>query len=293
MIEQKHEIMSIKKRCELLDITRSTLYYKNACVNEVSIINEMREIYEQCPFYGYRRIHVVLRQHGMIINRKRVQRLMKFAGIKAIYPLPKTSVKNQEHTVYKYLLKNLAITRSDQVWQVDITYVKIRHGFVYLVCLIDVFSRRIMGWNLSTFLDTNSCEQALYNALLNSKPEIINSDQGCQFTSEKWISCLIKNGVQISMDGKGRWADNVHVERLWKTIKYESVFLHSFDTVQQANDALAKYIEFYNNERPHQALNYHTPSVIHGLNKIPSKQELFNGFINQNRKDCSMIPKLA
>jgi len=269
------------------------MYYKRKQVNETFIVNEIREVYEWKPIYGYRRIHIMLRKRGMIINRKRVQRLMKVAGIKAIYSEPKTTIKNQTHSIYKYLLKDLAITRPDQVWQVDITYIKIRHGFVYLICLIDVFSRKIMGWYLSTFLDTASCEQALYNALSATTPEIINSDQGCQFTSDSWTSDLIKNNIKISMDGKGRWADNVYIERLWKTIKYESVFLQSFDTVQQVRSTIALYIEFYNEERPHQTLNYHTPNAIHRLGTIPSRQSLFAGFLADHRREGFMIPKLA
>ena len=293
MVEHKSEFLSMKKRCELLDVTRSTLYYQPKQVNETFIVNEIRETYEQWPFYGYRRIHIELRKHGMIINRKKVQRLMKIAGIKAIYSTPKTTIKNQAHLIYKYLLRGLEIVRPDQVWQVDITYIKIRFGFVYLICLIDVFSRKIMGWYLSTFLDTESCKQALHNALSKAHPEIINSDQGCQFTSESWTSDLIENNIKISMDGKGRWADNVYVERLWKTIKYESVFLHSFDTVQQTRSALAKYIEFYNEERPHQTLNYHTPSAIYKLGMVPSRQSLFEGFIALHRKEVDMIPLIV
>lgn len=293
MAVKKEGTVSVKKRCELLDVTRSTLYYNSKRINEIGVINEIRSVYEQKPFYGYRRIQIELRKQGMIINRKRVQRLMKVAGLRAIYPTPKTTIQNREHLTYKYLLKDLTIRRPNHVWQVDITYIKIRHGFVYLVCLIDVFSRKIMGWYLSTFLDTESCEQALYKALLTGKPEIINSDQGCQFTSEIWINLMIQNNIKISMDGKGRWADNVHVERLWRTIKYESVFLHSFDTVQQAQDTLAQYIEFYNNERPHQALNYHTPSAIYNLGVIPSRQQLFAQFATLHRKEEIMIPKIA
>lgn len=293
MVREEHKLISMKKRCNLLDVTRSVLYYRGKQNNDTFLVNEIREVYEQTPFYGYRRIHIMLRQRGIIINRKKVQRLMRVAGIQAIYATPKTTVRDQAHTIYGYLLKDITISRPNHVWQVDITYIKTACGFVYLVCLIDVFSRKIMGWYLSTFLDTASCEQALYNALLNSKPEIINSDQGCQFTSAAWTSALLKNGIAISMDGKRRWADNVYIERLWKTIKYESVFLHSFDTVQQTRDALSKYIRFYNEERPHQALNYHTPNAIYEKGTIPSKKTLFENFAILSRKEGCMIPKLA
>lgn len=238
-------------------------------------MNEIREIYSESPFYGYRRILVGLRKIGFVVNHKRLQRLLASVAIKAVYPGKKTTIRNPEHKVFPYLLRGLKIERPNQVWQVDITYIKMRHGFVYLICLIDVFSRRIMGSALSTFLDTASCIEALQKALKVGVPEIINSDQGCQFTSTAWIERVTQDGIAISMDGKGRWADNVYIERLWRTIKYESVFLHSFDTVDQARTTLNNYIEFYNHTRFHQALNYHTPDKIYHLGKIPTKQELF------------------
>lgn len=256
-------------------------------------MNEVREIYQQWPFYGYRRMLVELRKLGFCVNHKRLQRLLVGAGIKAIYPGKKTTVRNHEHKVFPYLLRGLKIERPDQVYQVDITYIKMRHGFVYLVCLIDVFSRKIMGWALSTFLDTASCLEALTEALKHGNPEILNSDQGCQFTSAAWVESLTLNNIFISMDGKGRWADNVFIERLWRSVKYENVFLHSFDTVDQARKNLGDYINFYNQKRPHQALNYHTPDEVYKLGRIPTKQELFEGFKLQNilNQEVGMIPK--
>lgn len=255
-------------------------------------MNETREIYQQWPFYGYRRILVELRKKGIFINHKRLQRLLASAGIKALYPGKKTTVKNPEHKVFPYLLRELTIDRPNQVCQVDITYIKMRHGFVYLICLIDVFSRKIVGWELSTFLDTAACLNALQKALSQGTPEIINSDQGCQFTSTMWVENLALNNILISMDGKGRWADNVYIERLWRSIKYENVFLHSFDTVDQAKKSLGDYIEFYNQQRPHQTLNYHTPDEIHKSGKIPTKQELFNRLKLQNQ-EVAMFPKFV
>ena len=218
---------------------------------------------------------------------------MPLAGLKAVYPGKKTTIRNLEHKVFPYLLRGLKIERPDQVWQVDITYIKMRNGFVYLVCLIDVFSRKIMGWALSTFLDTASCLEALNNALKYGNPEIINSDQGCQFTSAAWVEMLTQKGIFISMDGKGRWADNVYVERLWRTIKYENVFLHSFDTVTQAQIVLNRFIDFYNQKRFHQALNYHTPDAIYDLKILPTKQQLFEQFKLQNKMnlEVSMFTK--
>jgi putative transposase len=177
------------------------------------------------------------------------------------------------------LLLEMKIQQPNQVWQVDITYIKISHGFVYLVALIDVFSRKVMGWSLSIFLDTISCLEALNSALQNGVPEIINSDQGCQFTSNQWITALQNNNIGVSMDGKGRWADNVYIERLWRSIKYELVFIHHFDTVQEVRDALASYIAFYNQQRYHQSLNYHTPDDIFVKKVIPTKQQLFASFL--------------
>lgn len=256
------------------------MYYKpNPQKNDdILIVNELREIYEEAPSYGYRRMTVALRERGFLVNHKKVYTLLKIAGIQAIYPRKKTTIRNQEHKIFPYLLRGLIINRPNQVWQVDITYIKIRGGFVYLICLVDVFSRKIMGWKLSISLDTAVCLEAFNSALHNGIPEIVNSDQGCQFTSNLWVESVQKHKIQISMDGKGRWADNVYIERFWRTIKYEMVFLHSFDTVTQARDAIARYIVFYNTRRYHSKLNYHTPDAVFSKKSIPTKQELFSSF---------------
>jgi putative transposase len=270
------------------------MYYKQRenKADESIIMNAAVEIYTHHSYYGYRRIHIELRKLGFIINRKRVQRLLNKAGLHATFPGPNTSLRNQKHKVFDYLLKDLDIVYRNQAWQVDITYIKMRHGFVYLVCLIDVFSRKIMGWELSTFLDADSCVKAYQNALLSGEvPEIVNSDQGCQFTSEKWIELVRKTNAQISMDGKGRYADNIFVERFWRTIKYELVYLQSLETVEQARKAIGQYIAFYNQQRPHQTLNYHTPDAVFEKNAIPSKKDLFDSFIALNRGGQNMIPK--
>jgi putative transposase len=284
MIEHGGRSLSVKRKCELLNVVRSTVYYQPKSVedNAAVLMNEIRDIYQETPSYGYRKITIGLRQRGFVVNHKKVQNLLATAGIKAIYPAKRTTIRNSEHKVFPYLLKGMVINRPNQVWQVDITYIKMRHGFVYLVCLIDVFSRKIMGWSLSPFLDTTACIEALKKALKHGSPEIINSDQGCQFTSDTWIETLTREKIFISMDGKGRWADNVYVERLWRTIKYENVFLHTFDTVDQAKLTLGKFIKFYNEQRFHQALNYHTPDAIYELQRIPTKQELFMKFKSQN-----------
>lgn len=296
MVEHGDGIIDIKRKCELLNVARSSIYYKPKEIesDDVIIMNEIEEIYVKKPFYGYRRITVELRSKGFIVNHKKVQRLLKVMGRKAVYPTRATTIRNPDHKVFKYLLRGLKIERPNQAWQVDITYIKVKNGFVYLICLIDVFSRKIMGWTLSTFLDTPPCLQALENAFKHGLPEIVNSDQGCQFTSAAWVETLMKNSILISMVGKGRWADNVYVERLWRSIKYENVHLLSFDTVKQARIALGDYINFYNQKRWHQALNYHTPDVIYELKSIPTKQQLFEQFLLQNKpltREVIMTPK--
>jgi putative transposase len=256
------------------------MYYKpkNTENNDAIVMNEIRDIYQQMPFYGYRRMTVALRERGFVVNHKKVFSLQKNAGIQAIYPAKKTTMKNPTHKVFQYLLRDLVIDRPNQVWQVDITYIKIAGGFVYLIGLVDIFSRRMMGWTLSTFLDTQSCIAAFNNGLQYGTPEIVNSDQGCQFTSESWVNFIQGHGSKISMDGKGRWADNVYIERFWRTIKYEMVHLHSFETVAQLRVAIAQYINFYNAQRYHSKLNYHTPDAIFAKKIIPSKQDLFASF---------------
>ena len=261
MIEQHKEEKGVAELCRLLGVNRSRLYYqkKKPHGSDVIIMNEIRTIYGEHPFFGYRKVQVLLDRLGYVCNNKKVQRLMRLTGLQAIYPRKKTTIPNLRHKKYPYLLKGLEITRINQVFQVDITYIKIRSGFCYLVCLIDVYSRKIVGWAISPFLDTAMCLEALQNALKEGRPEIINSDQGCQFTSLQWCDALIENGVQISMDGKGRWVDNKYIERFWRTIKNEAVHLHSFDTLPQAKASLGLYIKFYNKVRPHQSLNYNTP----------------------------------
>ena len=195
------------------------MYYreKRDHSGDVTIMKEIRGIYEKTPFYGYRRIHAELKRKGYFINRKKVQRLMKSAGAQAIYPKPKTTKKNIQHKIYPYLLKDIVIDKPNIAWEADITYIRTKRGFVYLVGIIDVFSRRIMGWQLSPFLDTQPCLEALEFALQHEKPIILNTDQGSQFTSNAWIAKVKNANIQVSMDGKGRWADNVHIERFWRS----------------------------------------------------------------------------
>ena len=261
-VEHRRKDLGVKRQCELLQVTRSRMYYQKQPTDarDGTIMNEIRTVYTQHPFYGYRRIHVILRRMGHAHNQKRTRRLMQLTGLQAIYPHKKTSIRNYAHQVVPYLLKGVTIDHPNQAWSVDITYIKIKGGFIYLICLIDLYSRKIMGWALSISLDTQACLLAFNNALKTGTPEIVNSDQGCQFTSDEWAQCLKQHHVLISMDGKGRWADNIYIERFWRNVKYEAVYLQSFQTVQEARTALAKYIIFYNEERPHQSLDYKTPN---------------------------------
>jgi len=275
MIEHLKGELSLRRQCELLGVNRSRMYYQERPVDDqdVKIMNEMIGINTQMPFYGYRRMNLELAACGYKINHKKTHRLMQQTGLKALYPKKKTTIQNQAHKKYPYLLRDLIIDRPNQAWSVDITYIKIRNGYVYLVCLIDVFSRKIMGWRLSPYLDTQASLDALEDALKIGTPEIVNSDQGCQYTSDEWTTTLIEKNIKISMDGKGRWADNIYIERFWRSLKYESLYLHSFETVVEAREVLGRYIVFYNQRRFHQALAYKTPDSV------------YMGYQNQGRQD--------
>jgi putative transposase len=269
----EHPDISKTRRCQLLCVNRSTLYYKPVHLEEddIFLMNLIRDIWLKRPFYGYRRITKELQvvyQHN--VNRKRIKRLMSMMGIEALYPKPKTSLKSLENAIFPYLLRGLSIDRVNQVWMVDITYIKLGKGFVYLVALIDVFSRYIVGWALSKTLSTEGCLKALKKALKIAKPEIINSDQGSQFTSVFWKNALIKVGIKISMDGKGRCIDNVYIERFWRAIKYEAIFLNEYDDIDELEKGIKKYIHFYNFERYHQSLNYETPAKMYFSRKRSS-----------------------
>ena len=206
-----------------------------------------------------------LRRHGYEVNRKRIQRLYKVMRIEAVYPKPNLSHRNQEHKIYPYLLRGIQIERVNQVWSTDITYIRMKHGFVYLVAIIDWFSRYVLDWQVSVTLEADFCVEVLSRVLEKSQCEIFNTDQGCQFTSQGFVGCLLKKDILVSMDGKGRALDNVFVERLWRSVKYECVYLNEFETVKDLIKSLTIYLAFYNNERPHQSLGYRTPSVVYHL----------------------------
>lgn len=252
----------------LLGLNRSSFYYEPEPVDalDLELQRQLDELYTRCPFYGSRRMTVSLQLRGYDVNRKRIVRLMREMGLEAIYPKRKLSQGVERSKKYPYLLRGLRIGGPNEVWSTDITYVRMAKGFVYLVAVIDWFSRYVLSWRLSTTLDTLFCIEALEHALSGAKPQIFNTDQGAQFTSEAYVKRLEQDGVRVSWDGRGRALDNIFVERLWRSVKYEEVYLHDYETVPQAFEGLGRYFGFYNHERPHQALAYRTPfQVHHGL----------------------------
>ena len=264
-IERKQGInvshpLPVAKQCKLMEISRSTAYYQPREVSgeALSLMRKLDELHLLYPFYGSRRLRDALYdEHKLVVNRKRVQRLMVLMGIQAIYPgkHKRTSEPNRAHKIYPYLLKGLAITRSNQVWCTDITYLPMRKGFAYLIAIMDWHSRKVLSWRLSNVMDTDFCVEALNEALSrHGSPEIFNTDQGSQFTSEAFTSVLKQRGIKISMDGKGRWVDNVFIERLWRSVKYEEVYLHAYEDIPHARQNLKSYFEFYNTKRRHQIL---------------------------------------
>jgi putative transposase len=253
-------VLSIARQCELLGLPRSTRYYQvrgETCEN-LALMRAIDEQYLKTPFYGSRKL-----AETFGVNRKRIQRLMRLMGIEAIYPKRRTTWPGTGHKIYPYLLRNVAVQRPDQVWAIDITYVPLRHGFLYLVAIMDWYSRHVLSWRLSNTLDIGFCLEALDEALSVKQPEIFNSDQGSQFTSLEFTDRLATRGVAISMDGRGRAIDNVFVERLWRSVKYEEVYLKDYQDGWEAEASLETYFQFYSHERIHQALGYRTPAEVY------------------------------
>jgi putative transposase len=255
----------VYRQCELVGLARSSYYYQAAgeSAENLKLLRWLDEQYTRTPFYGVRRMTAVLRQQGYRVNPKRVRRLLRTLGLETLYPRPRSSVPAPGHRVYPYLLRGLPMVRPHQVWSTDITYIRLRGGFVYLVAVLDWFSRYVLSWELSNSLEVGFCLGALETALARGCPEIFNSDQGAQFTSPAFTGRLEAAGVRISMDGRGRALDNVFVERLWRTVKYEEVYLQDYATLQDAQRGLRRYFRFYNEERPHQALGYRTPVAVY------------------------------
>lgn len=268
MIDPSHGEIPIYRQCELLGLSRSSLYYRSRRGDHdynQRLMHLIDEQYTRTPFYGVRRMTVWLKSQGHMVNRKRVSRLMTLMGIEAIYPKKRLSRPDSEARKYPYLLKDLSIDRADQVWASDITYIRMRHGFVYLVAILDWFSRYVVSWSVSITMEAEFCLEALQEGLRWAKPEIFNSDQGSQFTSKSFTGLLEASGVRISMDGRGRAFDNIFVERLWRSVKYEEVYLKEYESVRHAVRSLGDYFRFYNRDRPHQSLGYRTPYQVYSL----------------------------
>ena len=273
LVEEEHAALSVRRQCELLGLNRSTLYYQSAreTQDNLRLMRLIDAEYTAHPFYGSRKISQWLRQQGETVNRKRVQRLMRVMGLEAIYPKPRLSVPGRGHRIYPYLLRGVAITRPDQVWSTDITYVPLRTGFMYLAAIMDWYSRCVLAWRLSNTLDGSFCLEMLEEALSGGKPEVFNTDQGVQFTADAWTGRLASAGVAVSMDGKGRCLDNVFVERLWRSVKYEAIYPGCYETVPQLASGLEGYFPFYNEERPHQSLEYRTPASVYRQGRAEGK----------------------
>lgn len=264
LIEMTNTTIPIRRQAELLDIARSTVYYKPVVDSyDIDLMRLIDDQYTKTPFYGSRRMMVSLRRRGHIVNRKRVQRLMRVMGIEAIYPKPNLSKPHPYNKVYPYLLRDVKINRNNHVWGTDITFVRLDKGWSYLVAIMDWYSRYVVSWELSTSLETDFCIRALDKAFAEGIPEIFNSDQGSQFTSLEFTSKLEQNNIRISMDGKGRAIDNIFTERLWRTLKYENVYIMDYQNVREARKGINDYIDFYNIERPHQSLGDKTPAEVY------------------------------
>jgi putative transposase len=272
MVERPGQL-SLSRQCQLLGLNRAALYYQAVQVDayELELMALLDRQYLRTPFYGSRRMTAWLQTQGQAVNRKRVQRLMQRMGLAAIYQRPRTSRPAPAHRIYPYLLRGLRIERVHQVWAADITYIPMARGFLYLVAVMDWVSRYVLAWRLSNLLDASFCIEALEEALRQGRPEIFNTDQGSQFTDVGFTGVLRGHGVAISMDGRGRYADNIFVERLWRSVKYEEVYLKAYDNVTQARHGIAAYFEFYNHQRLHQALGYRTPRQLleEGLGMSP------------------------
>lgn len=282
MIQPTHPMLSIRRQCEAILLPLSSYYYKPVPEDpdNLSLLRLVDEEYLKHPFYGVRQMTQFVKNNHLEfgpVNHKRIARLMKILGIQGIHPKKKLSIANKEHQIYPYLLKGVAITHPDQVWSVDITYIPMRRGFCYLVAIVDWYSRLIIAWKLSVTMEIDFCIEALQQALQISQPEIFNSDQGSQFTSQAFVNLLLDKQIQVSMDGKGRVFDNIFIERFWRTIKYEEVYLHAYESVWEAERSIGAYIRFYNQERLHSSLGYQTPNSLYNskstLSSISEKGE--------------------
>lgn len=262
VVETNHPRLGVVRQCRLLGLCRSTFYYKTAgeTPKNLALMKRLDEIFLDVPFFGARQMARMLRREGHWVNRKRIVRLMRKMGLEAVYRRPNTSRPHPEHKIFPYLLRDVAITRANQVWCADVTYIPMRRGFLYLVAIMDWHSRKVLSWQLSNSMDASFCVEALSEALERyGTPEIFNTDQGSQFTSTEFVGVLENAGVRVSMDGRGRWMDNVMVERLWRSLKYENVYLNAYETGTEARKGIGAWIDFYNARRPHSSLDDLTP----------------------------------
>jgi len=270
-IETEHKHLSVASQCRLIGLARASYYYEAVKPGEVELLlmKKIDEIYTACPFYGSRKIVIELKKGGYMVNRKRVQGLMREMGLAGIHPGPNTSRRNTEHKVFPYLLKGLKILEPLKVWSTDITFIRLPSGFVYLVAIMDWFSRMVLAYRLSNSLEAAFCLDALEEALKeHGRPEIFNTDQGVQFTCAEFVEAITTRGIRFSMDGKGRALDNIFIERLWRSLKYEEVYLKDYANVNEARKSIGEYFRFYNTKRPHQALAYQTPCEVHRRGKV-------------------------
>lgn len=268
MLDKQDSTFSLRQQCNLLDINRSGLYYQPAGENAQNLLlmRLLDEQYTKTPYYGVLRMTAFLRRAGHPVNEKRVRRLLRLMGLEAIYQKPRVKSDNPEHQVFPYLLRDMPIERCNQVWSTDITYIRLKSGFVYLMAVIDWHSRYVLDWSLSTTLEADFCIDTVGKLLSTKQCEIFNTDQGSQFTTTRFTQPLLDKGVKVSMDGRGRALDNIFVERLWRTVKYEYVYLQDIETVNEARTGFEHYFQFYNNERLHQSLGYKTPVEVYVKN---------------------------
>lgn len=271
MIDANHPTLSIARQCQLISLSRAS-YYRSVDTDigtetpeNLELMRLIDEEYTRHPFYGSRQLRNYFRRQGRVVGRKRIQRLMRLMGLVSVAPKPNTSKRNKAHKIYPYLLRGLIIDRPNQVWCTDITYIPMQGGFVYLVAIMDWYSRKVLSWEVSNTMEDTFCISALESAIrLHGTPEIFNTDQGSQFTSTDFIDVLKQHDIKISMDGKGRWMDNVFIERLWRSVKYEDVYLKDYRTVVALKQGLSVYFRFYNHERPHQSFDSCTPAEVYG-----------------------------
>lgn len=287
MIDHDSKDFSVREQCRILGINRSGLYYEARPLTKetLKIMRLLDEEHTRHPFYGVPKMTEFLRRKGYRVGRDRVRTLLRSMGLEAVYPKPKTSIKAKDHKIYPYLLKDVEVIRPNQVWSADITYIRLEEGFVYLVAIVDWYSRYLISWRVSNTMDTNFCVEALEEALKYVRPEIFNTDQGSQFTSMAFTGILEKNGISISMDAKGRVFDNIFIERLWRTVKYENIYIKDYKTIPDLKTGLIEYFDFYNGERYHQNLDYKTPWEVYIGKQVSTELKLLTKKEKNGKKE--------